>query len=189
MVLIAGGLGLRVSEIVALQWGDFDWRQLTVMVTRGCAQGHLGALKTEYSQQSLPLDRSLATEILRWKTMSPYANQGREDFVFPNLDTGRPMWQESILKRHIQPAAERAGLGRIGWHTFRHSYRAWLKGSNTPIEIQQKLMRHANIQTTTDYGKDRELSGEHRKAHSRVVRLILRKEAACVRRRARKGRG
>jgi integrase len=53
MVLIAGGLGLRVSEIVALQWGDFDWKLLTLMVTRGCVQGRLGEVKTEYSHRPL----------------------------------------------------------------------------------------------------------------------------------------
>jgi integrase len=34
MVLVAGCLGLRVSEIVALQWGDFDFPGLTLLVNR-----------------------------------------------------------------------------------------------------------------------------------------------------------
>jgi integrase len=29
MVLIASCLGLRSSEIMGLQWGDFDWEDLT----------------------------------------------------------------------------------------------------------------------------------------------------------------
>ena len=174
MVLIAGGLGLRVSEIVALQWGDLDWEGLTLTVTRGCVQGHLGEVKTEYSHRPLPLDPDLATEILRWRDEAPYPNKGRDDFIFPNLGTGKPLWQESILDRQIKPAAVRAGLGAIGWHTFRHSYRAWLKRTNAPIEIQQELMRHANIQTTLDtYGKETEVSDQQRDAHSRVVKMIL----------------
>jgi integrase len=181
MVLIAGGLGLRVSEIVALQWGDFDWEGLTLMITRGCVQGHVGEVKTEYSHRPLPLDAELAAEILRWREEAPYPDKGLEDFVFPNLNSGKPLWQESILYGHIKPAAERAKLGSIGWHTFRHSYRAWLKVTNAPIEVQQELMRHANIQTTMDtYGKDREVSDQHREAHTKVVRMILPKEAVCA---------
>jgi integrase len=153
MVLIAGGLGLRVSEIVPLQWGDFNWKLLTLTVTRGCVQGRLGEVKTEYSHRPLPLDPDLAKAILRWRDEGPYPNKGPQNFVFPNLNTGQPMWQDCILDRHIKPAAERAELGLIGWHTFRHSYRAWLKRTQAPIEIQQELMRHANIQTTLDtYG-------------------------------------
>jgi integrase len=180
MVLLAGGLGLRVSEIGALQWGDFDRERLTLTVTRGCVQGRLGDVKTEYSHRPLPLDADLAAEILRWKKQGTYPNKGPEDFVFPNVDSGQPLWQESILRRQIKPAAKRAGLGLIGWHTFRHSYRAWLKRTGAPMEIQQELMRHANIQTTLDtYGKEIEVSDLHREAHSRVVKMILNKEGAA----------
>jgi integrase len=180
MVLIAGGLGLRASEIVALQWGDFDWRLLILTVTRGCVQGRLGEVKTEYSHQPLPLDPDLAKEILRWKGEGPYPNKGPKDFVFPNLDTGKPMWQESILDRHIKPAAERAELGSIGWHTFRHSYRAWLDDTNAPILVQRDLMRHASIQMTADYGKRTKVSDQKREVHSRVVKMILPKEENCA---------
>jgi len=181
MVLIAGGVGLRASEILALQWGDFDWRGLTLTVTRGFSCGQLGDVKTVHSHQPLPLDRDLAREILRWKEESLYPNKGPEDFLFPNLDTGGPMWRDSVLARHIKPAAARAGLGLVGWHTFRHSYRAWLKRVNAPIEIQQELMRHANVQTTLDtYGKETEVTDLHRQVHSRVVKMILPKKKGCA---------
>ncbi len=41
MVLIAGCLGLRVSEIVALQWADFDFPGLTLLIQteHGSRQG------------------------------------------------------------------------------------------------------------------------------------------------------
>ena len=148
------------------------------MVTRGCVQGRLGDVKTEYTHQPLPLDPHLAEEILCWKKQRLYPNQGPEDFLFPNLETGKPMWQESILASQIKPAAGRAGLGSVGWHTFRHSYRAWLGRTKAPIEIQQELMRHANIQTTLDiYGKELEVSEQHREANSKVVRMILPKQS------------
>jgi integrase len=35
MVLVAACLGLRVSEIVGLQWGDFKWENVTVLIQRG----------------------------------------------------------------------------------------------------------------------------------------------------------
>ena len=87
------------------------------------------------------------------------------------------MWRDSILLRHIKPASERAGLAPIVWHTFRHSYRAWLKRVEAPMEIQQELMRHASLQTTADlYGKENEVTELHRQAHSGVVKLTLRTE-------------
>jgi hypothetical protein len=49
----------------------------------------------------------------------------------------------------LKTAALQAKIqGQIGWHTLRHSYRAWLDETGAPLGVQQKLMRHANISTT-----------------------------------------
>jgi hypothetical protein len=54
----------------------------------------------------------------------------------------------------LKTAALRAKIqGWIGWHSLRHSYRAWLDETGAPLGVQQKLMRHANISTTMNvYG-------------------------------------
>jgi hypothetical protein len=44
--------------------------------------------------------------------------------------------------------ATQNGFGSVGWHTFRHTYRTLLSGADTPIDVQQKLLRHAQISTT-----------------------------------------
>jgi len=50
MVLVAACLGLRVSEIIGLQWGDFNWEDLTLLVKRSVVHGRVGDTKTEASQ-------------------------------------------------------------------------------------------------------------------------------------------
>ena len=52
MVLIAGCLGLRVSEIVALQWSDFDFPGLALVIQRSVVHGRVGDVKTEYSRDA-----------------------------------------------------------------------------------------------------------------------------------------
>src|SRR5713226_10232985 len=49
MVLVAVCLGLRVSEIIGLQWGDFDWENRNVLVQRAVVQCRVGETKTETS--------------------------------------------------------------------------------------------------------------------------------------------
>jgi integrase len=52
-----------------------------------------------------------------------------------------------------QRAAVKAELGGLGTHSLRHTYRSWLDAVGTPIAVQQKLMRHADIRTTMNiYG-------------------------------------
>jgi integrase len=61
MVLVAACLGLRVSEIIGLQWGDFNWEDLTLLVKRSVVHGRVGDTKTEASQLPLPVDNVLPT--------------------------------------------------------------------------------------------------------------------------------
>jgi len=66
--------------------------------------------------------------------------------------------------------------GSIGWHTFRHTYRTLLSDADTPLEVQQKLVRHADIRTTTQYGEVP--MGNKRAANTRAVQAILNRKSA-----------
>ena len=170
MVLVAACLGLRVSEIIGLQWGDFDWEDLTLLVKRSVVHGRVGDTKTEASQLPLPVDPRLARVLQEhWKRS---LHQCPQDWVFGNRD-GRPRWQESILHRQLKPAALRAGLGRIGWHTFRHSYSTLLRGAHVDLKVQQDLLRHSSIQSTINI-YTRAVPKEKRTANRLVVGSLLR---------------
>lgn len=67
--------------------------------------------------------------------------------------------------------ATKKGFGSIGWHTFRHSYRTFLGELKAPLEIQQALMRQADISTTLKYGHSS--MENQRTANKTVVREIL----------------
>ncbi len=176
MVLVAQCLGLRVSEIMALQWGDFDFEELTLLVQRAVVHGRVDEVKTEYSRDHVPLDSQLAELLQQWRASTPYPAE--EDWVFANPATGRPYHQEQIQKQHLKKAAVKAKLGsNIGWHTFRHTYRSWLDETGAPMKVQQELMRHASIQTTMNvYGQA--MTATKRQANSKVVEIVLGKPKA-----------
>ena len=129
-------------------------------------------MKTEYSNDDLPLDPEYAGLMLRWKQSCPSTSEG---WVFPNPSTLLPYWQESVAKCHLKPAGMKAGLGgNIGWHTFRHTYRVWLDAAGASVSIQRDLMRHASIQTTMNVYGRATMSEAKRQANSNVVRMALR---------------
>ena len=169
-VWIAGCLGLRPSEIMPLQWGDFDFENRTLLIQRSIVHGREGEVKTEYSRDHVPLDAAPVEILLghreRWFSTP-------EGWVFANPATGRPYHQNSIQQDHLREAGKKAGLGDgIGWKTFRHSYRSWMDDTDAPLGVQKELMRHASIQTTMNiYGKA--MSDSKRDANSNVVKMIL----------------
>lgn len=169
-VWIAGCLGLRPSEIMALRWPDFDFDDLSLLVQRGVVHGRVDDVKTEYSEDRVPLDPALAAIILRHRTV---CEATEDEWVFPSPVTHRPFHQDSIQQHHLRGAGVKAGLGDgLGWRSFRHSYRAWMDDTGAPMSVQKELMRHASIQTTMNvYGKA--LSDTKRQAHSKVVQMVL----------------
>jgi len=171
MVLIAGYLGLRASEIVGLQWRDFDFEKSTLLVQRGIVHGREDDVKTEYSRDVVPIAPELAKELLAYREDCYPTELG---WLFANPATDRPYHQEEIQKKHIRKAAKAAGITfGVGWKTFRHSYRSWLDQTDAPIGVQRELMRHASIQTTMNvYG--RAMTESKRLAHHNVVQMILR---------------
>jgi integrase len=172
MVILDLATGLRCSELFALKWCVVVWDDLTLLVRRGIVNGIVGDVKTEYSRAGMPLDPALAEILLRWQRTTKFNTP--EDWVFASpFKAGTTPWQPwKVLQRHIGSAALRCGIGNIGWHTFRHTFRSFLDETGAPIKVQQELMRHADIRTTMNiYGKAMEKS--KREAHSKVVRLVL----------------
>ncbi len=67
MTLVAGGLGLRVSELVALQWRGISWKDKQISIQRKFTRGPLGQTKTVASDALLPLDDGMLQVLARWK--------------------------------------------------------------------------------------------------------------------------
>jgi integrase len=173
IVLIALCFGLRISEILGLRWTDFDFTRSVVLIQRSAVGKRLNKLKTEYSQDEVPLERGFILELKKWQALCVESGEG---WLFPSPATGRPYHADSIRADYLVPTGLQLGLGRIGFHMFRHTYRAWLDETGAPVGVQQKLMRHAHVSTTMDqYGNASALA--KRKANRPIVQRLLRRPA------------
>ena len=172
MCIVAACLGLRASEVAGLQWGDFDWGNRQIHIQRGFVIGHVDEVKTTNSNRSLPVHHALATLLLEYKKeTAPDAKD--TDWLFPSpYGTGKPRWPWTIQRTHLLPAGIDAGLGRIGWHTFRHSYSTLLRALRVDLKVQQELLRHADIRTTMNI-YTQAMPDAMRRANSRVVEMVL----------------
>ncbi|MGC2328532.1 MAG: tyrosine-type recombinase/integrase, partial [Candidatus Sulfotelmatobacter sp.] len=165
IVLIGLCFGLRISEILGLRWTDFDFKRSVVLVQRSAVGKRLNKLKTEYSQDEVPIERGFILELKKWQAL---CLDTEEHWLFPSPVTGRPYHADSMRNDYLVPRGLKLGLGRIGFHTFRHTYRAWLDETGAPVDVQQKLMRHAHVSTTMDqYGNASALA--KRKANRPIV--------------------
>ncbi|HEX5484263.1 MAG TPA: site-specific integrase [Terriglobia bacterium] len=169
MVTVAGCLGLRISEILGLQWRDVDWGNLSILIQRSVVEGKVYETKTEASRKPMPIDPKIAEALLMVRRSSAYTNP--DDFIFAG-SSGKPRWNGIMLTDHIKPAALRAGIGKIGWHTFRHTFSSLLHQAGTKLAVQKELLRHADISTTMNI-YTQAVSDDKREAVHRVVHALL----------------
>jgi integrase len=90
-------------------------------------------------------------KLLRQRTEFP----AEQDWLFASpVKIGRLPYSYTGVWRDLQRAAIAAQIGRLGTHTFRHTYRSWLDQVGTQLAVQQKAMRHSDIRTTMNtYGE------------------------------------
>ena len=179
LVLLAASTGLRQSEIFALQWGDVDFTQGTMNVTRSIVYGVVGRCKTESSQKPVPVHPILAEALVQWRDRCRYRDS--DDWVFANEHfRGRhPYWGQAILRNVVRPVAERVGIQkRIGWHTFRHTYSTLLRSVGTEFKVMQELMRHSSLRSTMDIYTQAVTPAKHA-AQAAVLSLVFPADPRC----------
>jgi len=171
LLLLAVSFGLRISEALGLKWKDVDWLNKTVRIERGVVKQIVDEVKTSHSSRAMVIADDLLEQLKLWRHESQFPTA--EDWIFAS--PAKLGWQPlsyTYVWESLGAAGERAGLGHISSHTFRHTHRTWLDSVGTPIGVQQKLMRHADIRTTMNVYGDA-ITDDMRSAHEKVVQLAM----------------
>jgi len=163
--------GLRISECMALKWSDIDWLTGRLRVERGIVERNVDDMKTDESRKSLVIADELLERLRLWRQTTEFSADSNWIFASP-LKIGKLPYSYTGVWRELNRASEAAGLGHMGTHTFRHSYRMWIDAIGTPVGVQQKLMRHSDIRTTMNIYGD-VATDDMREAHNKIVGLAL----------------
>ena len=151
MAFLDAFTGLRISELLGLKWSDIDFERSEVNVRRAIVYGVVGNCKSKASKRPVALDPVLADTLRHWRLKTPYNKP--EDWVFAStrLSGRKPLNPGMIRKRHLQPAARKAGvIGNIGWHTFRRTLATLFIADGVDVKTVQESLRHSTSRITLD---------------------------------------
>lgn len=119
------------------------------------------------------MDDCLAETLEVWRAQSRYCAESDWIFASASLGGRLPYWGQPIMRKIIRPAAISLGVsGRLGWHTFRHTYSTLLRDTGADIKVMRELLRHASARVTLDT-YTQAITYEKRRAQSKVVRLLV----------------
>lgn len=179
--IVCATTGLRISETIGLKWCDIQWTQKQMNVTRSVVDSIIGKCKTEASRTPVPIDHFTISALEDWQRRSCYTKSDDWVFASERVKGKMPPWPDTMLDRHLQPAARRAGIKKwVGFHTFRHTYSTLLQANENDVKVVHELMRHANVATTMNvYTKA--ISAKNRNAQSRVVDVLTNRDSGMYR--------
>jgi len=149
--LLAAFTGLRISELLGLQWADIDFRGSKIDVRRAVVYGVVGKCKSKASKRPVALDPVLADVLLRWRLKTPYSNPDDWVFASTQLNGEKPLNPGMLRRWHLKPAATSAGIsGKIGWHTFHRSLVSFLIADGVDVKTVQESLWHSTSKITLD---------------------------------------
>ena len=169
MVELIAATGLRIGELLAVRWRALDLEVGTLAVRESVYEGKFQRPKTSKSRRTIPLGPHTIASLKGHRDRS--TRKGDDALVFPNK-SGEPLRESKLLERVLQPAAERAGLGRVTWHQFRHIHSSLLNDLRVPVKIAQEQLGHASISTTLNI-YTHVVDASHRAAIEQVERQLF----------------
>lgn len=125
--------GIRLNEVINLKWEDIDFQRSVL---------HLKVAKGERERVVFLHDNL--------KSFIEYFNIKKEGMIF--LSNFEKKYDKRTIQSMVKSAAKRAGISkRVTPHTLRHSFATHLLEGGADIRHIQKLLGHANLQTTQIY--------------------------------------
>lgn len=141
-VLLGGDAGLRLGEIIALEWTDVDFRRGQLTVRRSEWQGEV-TLPKGGKERVVPLTKRLSASLGAHRHL-----RGARVLVQDDATSANRAWLWYAMKR-VQRRAGMEQDGRI--HILRHTFCSRLAMLDVPAMSIKELAGHVNLQTTQRY--------------------------------------
>ncbi len=145
LVAVGFRTGLRIGELLGLQWGDIDWTKGTLRVRRNVSRLRVGSPKTR-KHRTVPLSAQ-TLEILQGhkkhvaESTLKHGWRRPPEWIFFG-DTGEPVNYFNWIERVWKKAMEKSGLRHRSPHAMRHSYVTQRLQAGHPIAVVARDAGH-----------------------------------------------
>jgi len=140
MIFFALRTGLRFGELIALDWQNVDLTNRRLTISRAVSRRVEGSTKSKKIRY-IPMSHDLYVMLSN--------RNHRSGYVFKNKWGNRVAQFNSL--RALKRACKRAGVKRVGWHIFRHTFASRMIQKNVSLRTVQILLGHSDIKTTMRY--------------------------------------
>jgi integrase len=150
-IRVAVCTGLRIGELLALTWDDFDAKQPILRINKTLIRIEnkirvQESLKTESSQRTVPISRDIAWDLIRLKRHR--LTERIEDNGIMFCSTRGTYTSPRNFNRSLEAICKKAGIGRISANVLRHSFASIAIERDAEVKAISEMMGHTKIETT-----------------------------------------
>lgn len=145
LYVLALTTGMRIGELLALQWRDVDLERSTLTV-KGTVVRTLDGDLAIHDPKTRSARRQIALSSVALSALG--AKPRGDGLVFPS-PRGDLMSSQNMSSRHFRPMAKRAGCPRsVTLHDLRHTCATHLLEDGVPAHVVSRMLGHASVAIT-----------------------------------------
>lgn len=153
-IILASGLGLRISEILGLTWNNIDFNDFTITIdkitVRDKGQVILKEPKTESSIRTISAPKEIILMLKQLKKDRLAAKlrgeKSHRELIFYDKNLN-PIAQD-VLSKKFRYFLQENNLKHIRFHDLRHSHVTMLIDAKVSIKVISERVGHSNVNTT-----------------------------------------
>lgn len=138
-LVIAVYTGMRLSEIINLQWNQIIDFQMILLDNNS----HITKSK---KIRSIPVNPKVKEMLLK------RAENIKSHYVFTYLDKPVAEMEAGFINHKFKKYLRKTNLNqKLHFHSLRHTFASWLVQKNVPIQTVSQLLGHSSLQVTQIY--------------------------------------
>ena len=135
--------GMRISELLAIEWTDVDFKNSTITVNKQYYKGRLTSPKTYKSVRKITIPQEVINVLKQLKQESKVVSK----IVFCGKEGGY-LQQDKFVANWFKKAMKELGKSDYNFHCLRHTYATYLLSNGVPLKFVQEQLGHSTAQTT-----------------------------------------